>query len=348
MRTHLPPPEPNPSNASFSPFRPSRSHRPPQPAPARRPKPFPLDVLRQWGSKLDVRARDIAGAVEQSLIASAQSNDPDAVSLAGNTLLRAHADFIAMAAYKLGQRKKRHDLLRGDLLAEAQQGFWEAVLKYDFRRGVRLTTYAAWWMRHQVYRVIDDVGYTIHVPVNKTEGPYERWRPEAQAARAMFSLDKEVLGLDNHVTYLELLPDESATPEEIAGRSMCHAAVKAALGLALSKLTPQEQRAIRLAFYAKDDLTYQEVADAMGISRQRVQQLQGSALVKLHRLLQGERHLIRDAIGGEGPLKLPTRYYVKPPTTKARPPVSGAASPPQARRAQVPNRRAQSAPAPAP
>jgi len=81
-------------------------------------------------------------------------------------LVKAHLRLVASIARKY-QRKSSLELL--DLIQEGNLGLMRAIEKYDYRRGVKISTYAVWWIRQSIARAIADQARTIRIPVHMTE-----------------------------------------------------------------------------------------------------------------------------------------------------------------------------------
>jgi RNA polymerase primary sigma factor len=121
-------------------------------------------ALRQEHSALAQRVglpveefRDIAAQVRQA------RRD---VKSAREEMVRAHLPLVVAIAKRYRGRSSL-DLL--DLIQEGNLGLMHAVEKYDYRRGVKVSTYAVWWIRQAITRAMADQGRLIRVPVHMTE-----------------------------------------------------------------------------------------------------------------------------------------------------------------------------------
>jgi RNA polymerase primary sigma factor len=196
-----------------------------------------------------------------------------------------------------------------DLIQEGNLGLMHAVEKFNYRRGVKVSTYAVWWIRQAMARAIADKGRMIRVPVHMAEsaGRILRERrllqqrkgrqpdPEEIARhtgiaiehveRALTlvqeptSLDLPV-GEDGDATLGDLIEAHDAVnPHEAAEAS----ALRDSIAQALAELTPREQRILQMRFGIGDsqEHTLEEVGKVFGVTRERIRQIEAKALGKL-------------------------------------------------------------------
>jgi RNA polymerase primary sigma factor len=197
-----------------------------------------------------------------------------------------------------------------DLIQEGNIGLIRAVQRYDWRRGHRFSTHATWWIRQAISRAVADKGRTIRLPVyvNTALNRIRRERQrllqelgrepteeelaeatgldpvrmvELQAAPgAPISLELPV-GEDEEQELGDVLADtESASPEDIATTQTLKDEVQRVLE---SVLTPRERLVLQLRFGLGNSQAHplEQVGRELGITRERVRQIEAGALAKL-------------------------------------------------------------------
>jgi RNA polymerase sigma factor (sigma-70 family) len=227
------------------------------------------------------------------------TKDPEA-------LVRRHASFVQSIAR--GYFHPSLGLGFEDLLQEGFSGLLEAASRFRPERGCKFITYAAWWVRKPILRLISEQSQNIKIPAYRWSGILQarRARGEAQSdgpgvregareehmRRALEPLIPLSLGeisleetFDTEVTLREYLKDTRA-PDPLAHtlRGESHALLAKALG-ALA----ERERAILRRHYGLDGhepVTLQVIGEELGLTRERIRQIEQDALGKLVRWMR--------------------------------------------------------------
>jgi len=243
----------------------------------------------------------LTAAQEVGLAKRIEDGDKSAKDLLVNSNLR--------LVVSIAKRYQGHGLTLLDLIQEGIIGLIRAAEKFDWRKGFKFSTYATWWIRQAVQRGVANKARTIRIPVHIVEReqritraertlvaklerpptdeevadaaklPVKQVREVRSAARAVASLDKPV-GEDESASFGDLVASDERTPDEQVEVEL----TERALHDAIAELSTREQEIINLRYGlsgAADPKSLEEIGRIMGITRERVRQLEKEALRRL-------------------------------------------------------------------
>ncbi len=201
-----------------------------------------------------------------------------------------------------------------DLVQEGQIGLMRAIKKFDYSRGFKFSTYATWWIRQAVSRLVADQGRTVRLPVhmgdriNRMRRVYHRLTQERgreptceEVARVLGAPTRQVeemLAYAQTPLSLELPLNEtedSVLGDHIEDKSVPSPEDEADLDLllrdlraSLDTLPPREAQVLRLRFGLTDGRSHTlgEVGQKIGVTRERVRQIERQALLRLRSMEQ--------------------------------------------------------------
>ncbi len=256
---------------------------------------------------------------EEELALSARIKNGD--EEARSHMIRANLRLVV----KIAQDYSNYGMPVTDLISEGNIGLMKAVERFDPEKGGKLSTYAAWWIKQSIKRALANQSKTIRLPVHMVDKiakmrriaviltealgreptdeeladeiglPHRKLAMLRQASHRPTSLDAPI-NEGEATEYGEVISDErAANPLDMLSDKNIHGELD---GL-LSVLDERERRIIddRFGLSGRKAMTLEEVGWEFGVTRERIRQLQNSALVKMRRALSKKEKPLPKPVG---------------------------------------------------
>lgn len=239
---------------------------------------------------------------EEELDAAKKSKSGD--KEARNILITSNLRLVV----KIAKHFSGNGISMEDLIQEGNIGLMKAIEKYDYSLGYRFTTYATWWIQQAIVRYLSDKGKMIRIPVHMGESTRKLKKTVACLSQnlrrnpTLEELSKETGFNVSKIKKISILPDTisldvpvtSDTEDSVLGDYIADpnatsveetyeaVELRMLLDQMLSELTERERKVIEMRFGLNGDpYTLEEVGVEIGVTRERIRQIEQKALRKL-------------------------------------------------------------------
>jgi len=233
---------------------------------------------------------------------------------AANKLVLSNLRFVI----KIAGEYKSYGFPLMDLIQEGTIGLMRAVKKFNPYKGYRLISYAVWWIKARIYGHI--MKFWSNVKIGTTQAQRKLFQKLGNAKRKLniyssrlndeevakvaahfgvkekdvvemelrhasrdFSLDQNIDSDDGSLNYIDILPDKGINQEQLVEEIEFSSVASEELKKGLENLNERERKVINERFYLENPRKLHEIGAEMGVSKERIRQIQKSALKKLQK-----------------------------------------------------------------
>ncbi len=236
---------------------------------------------------------------------------------AANKLVLSNLRFVM----KIAGEYKSYGFPLMDLIQEGTIGLMHAVKKFDPYKGYRLISYAVWWIKARIHGHI--MKFWSSVKIGTTQAQRKLFQKLGSAKRKLnisssklneeeitkvaahfgvkekeviemelrhasrdFSLDQNVHGDDGSMNYIDILPDKGINQEQLVENIEYNNIAHEELRKGMDNLNEREKKVINERFYLDNPRKLHEIGEELGVSKERVRQIEKSALAKLQKKMK--------------------------------------------------------------